>query len=126
MRLQAERRKRFEPMFDFILVFLALAILASLALRKVLGGRTGRQRPPAADPVRKGPGDKVLLLPRRANKPIGTSAPADDAGIPMPVSPAAKGLHAIMAADKNFDARHFIDEQKAAYEMTVMAYAEGD
>ena len=44
----------------------------------------------------------------------------------MPDSSAAKGLHAIMAADKNFDARHFIDGARAAYEMTVTAYAEGD
>jgi predicted lipid-binding transport protein (Tim44 family) len=114
-------------MFDFILVFLTLAILASLALRKVVGERTGRQRPPAPDPVCGSSGDKVLLLPRRADKPIGTSAPAArPAGIPMPDSSAAKGLHAIMAADKNFDARHFIDGARAAYEMTVMAYAEGD
>jgi predicted lipid-binding transport protein (Tim44 family) len=114
-------------MFDFILVFLALAILASLVLRRALGERTERQRPPAVDPVRKGPGDKVLLLPRRANGPIEKSAPADRyAGIPMPGSPAAKGLDAIMAADNKFDARHFIDGARAAYEMTVMAYAEGD
>src|ERR1700721_2414067 len=113
-------------MFDFIIIVLALAMLTFLVMRRALGGRTGRQRPPAPDPVRKGPGDKVLLLPRRANKPIGTSAPADEAGIPMPGSPAAKGLHAIMAADKNFDARHFIDGARAAYEMIVTAYAEGD
>jgi predicted lipid-binding transport protein (Tim44 family) len=37
-----------------------------------------------------------------------------------------KGSIAIMAADKNFDARHFIDGARAAYEMTVTAYAEGD
>ena len=39
------------PMFDIIIIFLLLAILASLVLRRVLGGRTGHQRPPAPDPV---------------------------------------------------------------------------
>ena len=36
------------------------------------------------------------------------------------------GLDAIAAADSNFDGKHFLTGARAAYEMIVNAYAEGD
>ena len=38
----------------------------------------------------------------------------------------AAGLDAIAAADPGFDAKHFITGARAAYEMIVTAFAEGD
>ena len=43
-----------------------------------------------------------------------------------PGSPLASGLDAIAAADGSFDAQHFVAGARAAYEMIVNAYAEGD
>jgi predicted lipid-binding transport protein (Tim44 family) len=43
-----------------------------------------------------------------------------------PGSPAAAGLDSIIAADKNFDVKHFLAGARAAYEMIVAAYAQGD
>lgn len=41
-------------------------------------------------------------------------------------STAAAGLDAIASADANFDVQHFITGARAAYEMVVTAFAEGD
>src|SRR6202043_1135771 len=48
------------------------------------------------------------------------------AGIAPAGSAVAKGLDAIMATDKSFNAGHFIAGARSAYEMIVTAYAEGD
>src|SRR5262249_6881910 len=47
-------------------------------------------------------------------------------GIAQPDSAVAKGLDAIAADDKTFDPKHFLGGARAAYEMIVTAYAEGD
>jgi predicted lipid-binding transport protein (Tim44 family) len=47
-------------------------------------------------------------------------------GVAEPGSAIATGLDAIVAADPNFDAQHFLTGARAAYEMIVNAYAEGD
>jgi len=41
-------------------------------------------------------------------------------------SPLAIGLDAVAGTDPEFDAKHFITGARAAYEMIVNAYAEGD
>ena len=41
-------------------------------------------------------------------------------------SPAAVGLQAIAAQDKSFDPQHFLTGARAAYEMIVTAFADGD
>jgi predicted lipid-binding transport protein (Tim44 family) len=76
----------------------------------------------------------VVALPNRApdatQKPAGPAAPAASterwAGIAAAGSPIAAGLDAIFAADPGFDAKHFLTGARAAYEMIVNAYAEGD
>jgi len=125
-----------EHVFDiYTIILLAVAVFIFLRLRSVLGQRTGRERPPydpysAPDPVRNAPGDKVIPLPPRTSEPVKqveTREPADRySGIAPTGSPVAKGLDAIMAADKSFDAKHFITGARSAYEMIVTAYAEGD
>jgi predicted lipid-binding transport protein (Tim44 family) len=129
-------RESMQDVFDIsTIVLLAVAVLIFIKLRSVLGQRTGRERPPydpysAPDPVRNAPGDKVIPLPQRTSetaKPAEPSEPVDRyAGIAMPGSAVARGLDAIMAADKSFDAKHFIAGARSAYEMIVTAYAEGD
>jgi predicted lipid-binding transport protein (Tim44 family) len=123
--------------FDiYTIIFLALAVFIFMRLRSVLGQRTGRERPPydpysARDSVRGAPADNVVALPgRTADKqpaPAEAEPPAERwKGITQPDTPLASGLDAIVADDASFDAQHFIAGARAAYEMTVNAYAEGD
>jgi predicted lipid-binding transport protein (Tim44 family) len=124
--------------FDiYTIIFLALAVFIFLRLRSVLGQRTGRERPPydpyaARERGRPPSGnDKVVALPSRgaeaAPKPSEEAKSADRwKGIAQPDSAVAKGLDAITAEDKAFDPKHFLGGARAAYEMIVTAYAEGD
>ena len=126
-------------MFDiYTIVFLAVAVFIFLRLRSVLGQRTGRERPPydpfSRDPVRGAAKDaaegqcRQLAGPRRrAGGECRAGYPAERwKGIAEPGSPIAAGLDAIAAADPEFDPKHFIAGARAAYEMVVTAYAEGD
>ena len=122
--------------FDiYTIIFLALAVFIFLRLRSVLGQRTGRERPPidpySARDVRTAPGDKVVALPGRVPEPGQKSAePADPVerwkDIAEPGSALALGLDAVARDDASFDANHFLTGARAAYEMTVLAYASGD
>jgi predicted lipid-binding transport protein (Tim44 family) len=126
-------------LFDiYTIIFLALAVFIFLRLRSVLGQRTGRERQPydpysARDAVRSPVGDKVVTLPPRpaepaATRPVETPSPAPDRwkDVAETGSSTAAGLDAIAAADPAFDAKHFITGARAAYEMIVTAFAEGD
>jgi predicted lipid-binding transport protein (Tim44 family) len=126
-----------QDVFDiYTIIFLALAVFIFLRLRSVLGQRTGRERPPydpfaARDQVRGTTGDKVVTLPTRAveqaAKPVEPAEPVDRwKGIAPSGSAVAAGLDAIVAADKSFDPRHFLTGARAAYEMIVVAFAQGD
>jgi predicted lipid-binding transport protein (Tim44 family) len=126
--------------FDiYTIVFLAVAVFIFLRLRSVLGQRTGRERPPydpfSRDSVRgaakESTKDNVVTLPGRPIEPTAAAAePAVAAdrwkGIAETGSATATGLDAIAAADPDFDPKHFIAGARAAYEMVVTAYAEGD
>jgi predicted lipid-binding transport protein (Tim44 family) len=122
--------------FDiYTIIFLALAVFIFLRLRSVLGQRTGRERPPydpysARDAVRTPANDKVVALPTRN----ADAAPAAEAGAPRDRwkgiaetgSATAAGLDAIVAADRSFEPEPFLTGARAAYEMIVTAFAEGD
>ena len=124
--------------FDiYTIVFLALAVVIFLTLRSVLGQRTGRERPPydpysARDAVRPAAAnDKVVTLPTRnaeaPPKPVVEEVPTERwKGVAEPNSAIAAGLDAIAAGDPGFDAKHFLTGARAAYEMIVTAFAEGD
>src|SRR5437588_1627210 len=124
--------------FDiYTIIFLALAVFIFLRLRSVPGQRTGRERPPydpysARDAVRPSTNDNVVALPGRGGietppKPVEPGEPSERwKGIAEPGSAVAVGLDAIVREDPSFDAKHFIAGARAAYEMTVTAYAEGD
>ena len=123
--------------FDiYTIIFLALAVFIFLRLRSVLGQRTGRERPPydpyaAREPARPAT-EKVVALPNRAPeaaaaKPAEPVAPGERwKGVAEVGTPLAAGLDAIVAADANFDPKHFLTGARAAYEMIVNAFAEGD
>jgi predicted lipid-binding transport protein (Tim44 family) len=123
--------------FDiYTIIFLALAVFIFLRLRSVLGQRTGRERPPydpysARDAVRPSTNDNVVALPGRGSevpqKPVEPAEPAERwKGVAEEGSAVAAGLDAIAREDKSFDAKPFVVGARAAYEMIVSAYAEGD
>jgi predicted lipid-binding transport protein (Tim44 family) len=123
--------------FDtWTIILLAVAVAIFLKLRSVLGQRTGRERPPydpysARDAVRGATNDNVVTLPGRAgdgaHKPMESPEPAERwKGIAEAGTALASGLDAIVGEDKTFDPKHFVAGARAAYEMIVLAYAEGD
>jgi predicted lipid-binding transport protein (Tim44 family) len=122
--------------FDiYTIIFLALAVFIFLRLRSVLGQRTGRERPPydpySAREAARPTNDNVVALPGRGgeapSKPVEVTDPAERwKGIAEAGSSVAAGLDAIARDDKSFDAKHFVTGARAAYEMIVTAYAEGD
>ncbi len=121
----------------YTIIFLALAVFIFLRLRSVLGQRTGSERPPfdrAARDVLQGTQDnKVVPVPGTIidQAPV---APADEAvpaanrwkGFAEPGSALAAGLDAIAAQDSTFDPKHFLSGARSAYEMIVLAFANGD
>src|SRR5690349_6251109 len=119
-----------QDVFDiYTIVFLAVAVFIFLRLRSVLGQRTGRERPPydpfSRDSIRAAgeAKDNVVALPGRIVEPAKTASelPAADRwkGIAETGTPIATGLDAIVAADPEFDPKHFIAGARAAYEMVV-------
>jgi predicted lipid-binding transport protein (Tim44 family) len=133
-----------QDVFDFWwIIYATIAVVIFVKLRSVLGQRTGRERPPydpysARDTVRPSTNDRtstndnVVALPGRAAEPV--PRPVDAAvvsadrwsGIAELGSPVAAGLDAVAREDKSFDGKHFVAGARAAYEMIVTAYAEGD
>jgi len=121
----------------YTIIFLALAVFIFLRLRSVLGQRTGSERPPydrAAPNVvqRTQDNNNVVPMPGAVidQAPLAPSAdvaPADRwKGIAELGTPLAAGLDAIVAQDSSFDPRHFISGARSAYEMIVLAFANGD
>ena len=121
----------------YTIIFLALAVFIFLRLRSVLGQRTGSERPPydrAAPNVvqRTQDNNNVVPMPGAVidQAPLAPSAdvaPADRwKGVAEPGTPLAAGLDAIVAHDSSFDPRHFISGARSAYEMIVLAFANGD
>lgn len=127
-------------LFDiYNIIFLVLAVAVFLRLRSVLGRRTGNERPPfdpyqaresgeAAGAARS---DNVVSLP--SAKPAGEAASpqsAETAERIARIAPAGSSLNeqltAIVGADPSFEPDHFVIGARAAYEMIVTAFAEGD
>jgi predicted lipid-binding transport protein (Tim44 family) len=126
-----------QDVFDtWTIILLAVAVAIFLKLRSVLGQRTGRERPPydpysARDAMRGATNDNVVTLPGRGPESAQKQADAAESpdrwkGITEPGTALAVGLDAIAGEDKTFDAKHFVAGARAAYEMIVLAYAEGD
>lgn len=122
--------------FDFgTIFFLIAAVVIFFQLRNVLGRRTGSERPPFDPYTASRTGDKdaakkpenVVSLPRKR----APGEPADDIYVAIdafakPDTDLNKGLRAIKDNDPAFEPKTFVDGAKMAYEMIVMAYADGD
>ena len=130
--------------FDiYTLLFLVLAVVIFIRLRNVLGRRTGSERPPydpytTPDAKRAGAPDAneaVVALPRgrSSRAPLGEASGPSMEDIEARLgrhaakdSPLGQSLTALIRVDPGFDPGQFLDGAKAAYEMIVMAFAEGD
>ena len=118
----------------YTIIFLALAVFIFLRLRNVLGQRTGTERPPfdrAARDMASGQDNVVPMPGSTAEQPQAPSAdpiPTADRwkDIAAPGTPLAHGLDAIAAQDSSFDPKSFLTGAKSAYEMIVLAFANGD
>jgi predicted lipid-binding transport protein (Tim44 family) len=121
----------------YTIIFLALAVFIFLRLRNVLGQRTGNERPPydrAARNVAQGAQDNnVVPIPGTVIDQVPLAPTADVVpptdrwkGLAEPGTSLAQGLDAIAAQDSSFDPQHFISGAKGAYEMIVLAFANGD
>jgi predicted lipid-binding transport protein (Tim44 family) len=131
-------------MDDFLdlptLIAIVVAVFVLFRLRSVLGTRTGNERPP---------------IDRSKSSKVESKVEADDTVVPLrprSAAPApdldddrrarkieaeieqfsrgdvelAEGLKAVVAVDNSFTPKSFLEGAKAAYEMIVTAYAEGD
>jgi len=121
----------------YTIIFLALAVFIFLRLRNVLGQRTGNERPPydraARNVVPGAPDSNVVPMPGTVidQAPLAPAAevtpPADRwKGITEAGTPLAQGLDTLVAQDSSFDPRHFLSGARSAYEMIVLAFANGD
>lgn len=116
-----------------IVLFAMVALFLVLRLRAVLGKRTGNERrhsdpistptqlgrPDSARPDNSRPDasrgdDNVINLPGRGGEREGSS------------DPIAAGVAEIRAADRNFDPQQFVGGARAAFEMVLAAFAQGD
>jgi len=122
--------------FDFgTIFFLVAAVVIFFQLRNVLGRRTGNERPPfdpyAAKRPKEAPQapENVVALPRNKRAPGEPAAPDAYASIDAFAKPDTdlnRGLRAVRDADPSFEPKGFVDGARMAYEMIVMAYADGD
>ncbi len=119
---------------DFVtLFFLVAAVLIFLQLRSVLGRRTGNETPPrhlysprhAAATPEAPDASKVVTLPRRDAIEDGDRFAAIDA-FTAPGTPLNDSLREVNKADPSFNPKEFINGARMAYEMVVMAFANGD
>lgn len=134
------------PIDVVTLLFLVLAVVIFIKLRSVLGRRTGHEetrleRYKAQQEARQRNGelvgqDKVVTLPRRereeaeARPATGQAAAADGEQrvreFAAGNSEVSQALVEIYRADSSFDPDHFVQGAKAAYEIIVTAFAEGN
>ena len=121
--------------FDFVTIFfLVAAVVIFLQLRSVLGRRTGSERPPF-DPYAKreapGEGDsadrgKVVTLPRRDGTDEEENPYASVDSFAAPGTPLNEQLRSVVKVDPSFNPKEFVNGARMAYEMIVVAFADGD
>jgi predicted lipid-binding transport protein (Tim44 family) len=117
---------------DFItLFFLVAAVLIFLQLRSVLGRRTGNEKPPfdpytAREAAKAPAGDdgKVVTLPRRELTEEEKFAEID--ALAKPGTTLNDALRELLGVDPSFRPKEFLNGARMAYEMIVMAFADGD
>ncbi|HZH52645.1 MAG TPA: Tim44/TimA family putative adaptor protein [Microvirga sp.] len=119
------------------LIFIVLAVFVIWRLRSVLGQKTGNEQPPFDPLSRRDSGlrpgnpaaeqDNVVRLPGANGTRPAEAPPAERwKGIAEPGTPMAQALTEIARVEPTFDAHGFLEGAKAAYEMIVTAFAQGD
>ena len=133
------------------LIFLVVAIIVGLKLRSVLGQSDddddrrpmdgyGPRKSNEAPRERQGDGsDNVVILPTKSSRSDQDHQHAQEQQVKKTVNMAdqikkfakkgsvlEKGLQDIANVDKNFEPEMFLNGAKTAYEMIVMAFAEGN
>lgn len=115
-----------------IVLFAMVAAFLVLRLRSVLGKKTGHQEP-RQDPISRRQQDaqkdgNVVELPNRhKDGPDDMVEPLDDPVANLdPNDPLASGITQIRIADSSFHPVEFANGARAAFEMIVGAFAEGD
>jgi predicted lipid-binding transport protein (Tim44 family) len=112
--------------------FLVAAVLIFIQLRNVLGRRTGNEKPPYDPYSRRETADARPMPEKMQPAPVGkeTADPVNVYASADAFAPAGSdlnnGIRAIMDADRAFNPGEFMKGARAAYEMIVMAFAEGD
>lgn len=104
-----------------IIILAAIALFLILRLRSVLGTREGFEKPQESS---------TPLPPRRSERPFevidgGTTDP-DIADAVEPDSPSGQALAEMKRVDRSFSVSDFSHGARAAYEMIVMAFENGD
>ncbi len=107
----------------YILVLATVAGIILFRLYTVLGRRTGNERPPPERFERVG---GATEQPQAANRSVLLPDRSAHAPAPQSDDPVAQGLLDIKLADRNFDSDHFLEGARKAYEMIVVAFAQGD
>lgn len=118
-----------------IILFAMIAAFLVLRLRSVLGRHKYDGRPPSrpadqlpgdplAQPTHTGD-DTVIPLPDRMRRPR-VENPFDDQPIAGPAGPLDAGIAEMRAHDPRFDLKEFVSGARAAFEMIVQGFAEGD
>ncbi|MCK0168434.1 Tim44/TimA family putative adaptor protein [Jannaschia sp. S6380] len=102
-----------------LLVLAAIALFLVIRLKNVLGTRTGFEKPPAAEPIRR---DGV----RRDFEVIEGGPDRDITDHVTDGSDDAKALATMKEAEPGFSVSEFVGGARQAYEMILMAYENGD
>jgi predicted lipid-binding transport protein (Tim44 family) len=108
-------------LFDILMIAVAAVLL--FRLYTVLGRRTGNERTredfrlSGAQPAQR-PAEKVAVADHGSIKP--------EQSREMPGDPAAQGLLDIKLADRTFETDKFISGARAAYELILTAFSNGD
>jgi predicted lipid-binding transport protein (Tim44 family) len=104
-----------------IIILAAIALFLILRLRSVLGTREGFEKPQEST---------APLPPRRNERPFevidGGTVDPDIADAVDPISPTGQALAEMKRIDRSFSVSDFSHGARAAYEMIVMAYENGD
>lgn len=123
--------------FFEILLFAAVAVFIILRLRRVLGRRTGQQRPPAKSfldrTARNKDEDNVVSLPDRDPddapedaQPAAQDSRAQASDVEEPEDDLAAGIADIKANDSSFDPDNLLQGARTAYDMVLTSFASGD
>lgn len=116
-----------ESDFLNIILFAVVAAFLILRLRNTLGRRTGNERRPSDFLSRRRQetqsNDNVVELPDRTDD---SAADVEFEAAVESGDPLADGIAQIRDADGAFDPQNFLDGARAAFEMVVQAFADGD